>query len=98
MELEFADPDLDRLETDASFHAGFADEVVRGYRKALWAMRAATDLRDLYRGGLRCEKLQGDRLGQHSVRLNKQWRLVFRIVTDEGGSKARLIEIVDYHK
>lgn len=98
MEVEFDDDDLDRLDTDAAFTAGLGEPVVRGFRKALWAIRAATDIRDLYNGGLRCEKLQGDRAGQHSVRLNQQWRLIFEVVSDVTGTRLRILEIVDYHK
>lgn len=97
MEVSFADEDLDRLEVDATFSCGFAPEIVRGYRKALWAVRAAIDIRDLYSGGLRCEKLAGDRAGQYSLRINKQWRLIFVIVTDADGTRLHMIEIVDYH-
>lgn len=39
------------------------------------------------------EKLRGDRAGQHSIRINKQWRICFR--WHEGN--ARDVEIVDYH-
>jgi proteic killer suppression protein len=97
MEVSFADEDLDRLEVDVAFSGGFGSEVVRGYRKALWAIRAAADIRDLYRGGLRCEKLSGDRAGQFSVRLNKQWRLIFVVVTDAQGTHLEILEVVDYH-
>jgi toxin HigB-1 len=97
MEVEFDDDDLDRLEVDIRFAAGFGPDVVRGYRKALWALRAAVDQRDLYRGGLRFEKLQGKRGHQYSVRLTKQWRLILEIVTDDEGTRLRVIEIADYH-
>ncbi|GBF56262.1 HigB toxin protein [Microcystis sp. 0824] len=40
------------------------------------------------------EKLQGDRQGQYSIRINDQWRICF-IWTDEGN--ADQVEIVDYH-
>ena len=43
--------------------------------------------------GNRLEKLVGDRLGQHSIRINDQWRICFRW-TDAG---AEDVEIVDYH-
>jgi toxin HigB-1 len=43
--------------------------------------------------GNRLEALRGDRRGQHSVRINDQWRICF--VWREGG--AELVEIVDYH-
>lgn len=39
------------------------------------------------------EALKGDRKGQHSIRINEQWRLCF-IWTSAGPS---LVEIVDYH-
>lgn len=41
----------------------------------------------------RLEALQGDRQGQHSIRINRQWRLCF--VWTEGGPED--VEIVDYH-
>ena len=41
----------------------------------------------------RLEVLQGDRPGQHSIRINDQWRICFRY---EGGH-AWDVQIVDYH-
>jgi proteic killer suppression protein len=41
----------------------------------------------------RLELLKGDRAGQHSIRINDQWRVCFRF---EGGN-AFDVEIVDYH-
>ncbi len=43
--------------------------------------------------GNRLEALRGDREGQHSIRINDQWRICF--VWEEGG--VRNVEIVDYH-
>lgn len=42
--------------------------------------------------GNKLEKLSGDRLGQHSIRINQQWRVCF-IWTD----KPTDVEIIDYH-
>jgi toxin HigB-1 len=44
--------------------------------------------------GNRLKKLEGDREGQYSIRINDQWRICF-IWTDEGN--ADQVEIVDYH-
>jgi proteic killer suppression protein len=44
--------------------------------------------------GNRLEVLKADRSGQHSIRINDQWRICF--VWTEGG--ARDVEIVDYHR
>ncbi|GAA0708337.1 type II toxin-antitoxin system RelE/ParE family toxin [Dokdonella soli] len=41
----------------------------------------------------RLEALKGDRKGQHSIRINDQWRICFR--WNEGD--AHDVEIVDYH-
>lgn len=43
--------------------------------------------------GNHLEKLKGDRVGQSSIRINKQWRICFRW---ENGN-AYDVEIVDYH-
>ena len=43
--------------------------------------------------GNQLEALTGDRLGQYSIRINKQWRVCFEW-TDDGPTN---VEIVDYH-
>jgi proteic killer suppression protein len=44
--------------------------------------------------GNRIEQLKGDRKGQHSIRINEQWRICFSWEQGE----ATDVEIVDYHK
>ena len=67
------------------------ERVVR--RKLLYLHRART-LGDLRAPpGNRLEALRGDRAGQHSIRINDQWRLCF-VWTSNG---AKDVEIVDYH-
>jgi toxin HigB-1 len=39
------------------------------------------------------EKLKGDRIGQHSIKINDQWRVCFRWTA----AGAQDVEIVDYH-
>jgi len=56
-------------------------------------LNAAVSLRSLSLPGLRLEKLKGDRKGQHSIRINDQYRVCFRWT--ESGAKD--VEIVDYH-
>jgi len=98
MEVEFADDDLDGLETDPEQSCGFTREIVRGFRKAMQAIRAAKDERDLYAlRGLRFEKLKGGRSHQHSVRINRQWRLILELKGEGPNKKVRVIGIEDYH-
>jgi len=98
MEVEFADDELDRLEVDVQFTAGFGREIVRGFRKAMQVIRAALDERDLYRlKGLRFEKLEGERSRQRSIHINKQWRLILEIVGEAPNKKVKIVCIEDYH-
>lgn len=55
---------------------------------------SATSLADLSLPGLRLEALKGDRAGQYSVRINRQYRVCFQWVDGEAVN----IEIVDYHR
>ena len=63
-------------------------------RRKLNQLDAASELRDLAPPpGNRLEALRGDRAGQHSIRINNQYRLCF-LWRDAGPEAA---EIVDYH-
>jgi proteic killer suppression protein len=65
----------------------------RAHRKLL-LLDAAEALQDLrVPAGNRLERLSGDRTGQHSIRINDQWRVCFR--WDRGDSHD--VEITDYH-
>lgn len=65
----------------------------RAYRK-LVMLNAAALLNDLHVPlGNRLEALKGDRAGQHSIRINRQWRVCF--VWHDGD--AYEVEIEDYH-
>jgi proteic killer suppression protein len=98
MDVTFKNQSLDRLETDANYSAGLGDALVKAYRRAMQHIRAASDERTLYsRRSFRFEKLSGDRAGQHSMRLNDQWRLIVEIQGEAPNKTIHVIEIVDYH-
>ena len=68
--------------------------VQRVALRKLRMLDAATILDDLrVPPGNRLERLKGDREGQHSIRVNKQWRICFRWRSGD----AYDVEIVDYH-
>jgi proteic killer suppression protein len=80
----------------------FAGYVVRGLpaqiqkraRAKILAVDAASQLDDLrIPPGNRLEALRGDRKGQHSVRVNDQWRICFAWHNGEAWG----VEIDDYH-
>lgn len=63
-------------------------------RRKLDQLNAVTSLEELtIPPGNRLEALKGDRQGQHSIRINQQYRICF-IWTQQGASE---VEIVDYH-
>ena len=71
----------------------FPPDIQRTARRKLLQLHAVTRLTDLaVPPGNRLEALHGGRKGQHSIRVNDQWRICFRW---EAGAHA--VEIVDYH-
>jgi proteic killer suppression protein len=73
---------------------GFPVQVFPIARRKLEALEAAEQLADMrIPPGNRLEALKRERLGQHSIRINDQWRICFRW-TSEGPAD---VEIVDYH-
>jgi proteic killer suppression protein len=70
-------------------------EIVRGVLRKLDMLNAAQNLSDLrVPPANRLEALKGDLEGFHSIRVNDQWRIIFR--WEEGG--ATDVALVDYHR
>lgn len=70
------------------------EDIQRRAQRKLMILSNAMSLNDLrVPPGNRLEALLGDREGQHSIRINDQWRICF--VWHEGD--AHQVEIVDYH-
>ena len=85
-----------RTEAVASGRApkGFPTNLVRRAVLKLTALEYAVSLDDLRSPpGNHLELLKGDRKGQHSIRINEQWRICF-VWTEAGAEK---VEITDYH-
>ncbi len=69
-------------------------DIQRSALRKLEILNAAVDMTDLRTPpGNRLERLKGGRAGQHSIRINDQWRICF-VWRD---SNACDVEIVDYH-
>jgi proteic killer suppression protein len=84
----------------AALFAGYSVKAVPNQiqsraRAKLLAVDAAKELDDLrVPPGNRLEALHGDRRGQHSIRVNGQWRICF----EWREATAWNVEIVDYHR
>lgn len=84
--------------TEALFHgvrvARFPNDILRAAQRKLKMIHYAFELQDLrVPPANRLEVLKGDRLGQYSIRVNRQWRICF--VWQDG--HAFDVELVDYH-
>jgi proteic killer suppression protein len=85
-------------ETEKLYQRKFAKKLPQSIQKTamrkLWMLDSATQLIDLkIPPNNQLETLKGDRKGQYSIRINRQWRICF--VWRAG--HAENVEIVDYH-
>lgn len=86
---------------DTRTQALFDDEFVKEFqgfarvaKRKLEAVNAASRLADLsLPPSNRLEKLRGDLSGYHSIRINDQWRVIFKWIEDGAAS----VSITDYH-
>jgi toxin HigB-1 len=89
----FACPATERLFGD-EVSRRLPTQIQRVARRKLLLLHQARRLDDLRAPpGKRLEALKGNRAGQHSIRINDQWRICFRW----DGADAEAVEIVDYH-
>ena len=71
------------------------ESIAKSARRKLRQLEIAGSIGDLrVPPGNRLEALHGDRKGQHSIRINSQYRLCFRWTADGAAD----VEIVDYHR
>ena len=78
----------------ANQHVGKFAQVLDSGRRKLKILHAVVSLNELkVPPGNKLEALRGNRKGQHSIRVNDQWRLCF-IWKD---NHAHQVELVDYH-
>ena len=89
----FACQETERLFNDEASRR-LPTQIQRVARRKLLLLHQARRLDDLRAPpGNRLEALKGDRAGQHSIRVNDQWRICFRWQDED----ALGVEIVDYH-
>jgi len=98
MDVDFKDKRLRLIETEKAAETGLPIAVINSCRDKLVFLRSAPNEMTLRNWrSLRYEKLKGDREGQRSIRINKQWRLVFELNNDCVPPKITILSIEDYH-
>lgn len=90
----FGDAITEMVFNDVRPGKGFPSDLFKAARRKLLMIHAAAKLDDLKSPpGNRLEALKGDRAGQHSVRINDQFRICF----SWSNAGAEHVEITDYH-
>ncbi|MDB5439362.1 MAG: hypothetical protein JWM33_1789 [Caulobacteraceae bacterium] len=98
MRIVFADERLARICSDEAHKLGLPIAVIKAARAKLVQLEAAVDERDLRNlKSLNFKKLAGDHEGQRSIRVNDQYRIVFRLDGDQNPPVIYVDEIGDTH-
>ena len=80
MRVRFADKKLEQLYLEDKGSEQYPEQVVNAFLRAIQFFMSIDNETQLYQlKGLHVEKLSGKRKGQYSLRLNKQFRLVYRL-------------------
>jgi len=89
----FRDKETEKI-FSRQFSSKLPQSIQRTARKKLVILDAVTELNDLrVPPGNQLEALKGNRRGQHSIRINDQWRICFRWRAGDSFD----VEISDYH-
>ena len=98
MRFRFNTKRLEALYTEEKGAHKYPAGIPDAFFRVMGIVESAVDERDLYAlKGLRYEKLKGDRKGQHSIRLNDQFRLIIEWEKDSQGRYLLIVDIEDYH-
>jgi toxin HigB-1 len=98
MRVAFAKKKLERLYLEGIGAEQYPEAVYLSFVDAIRLLILAPDERTLYQiPGFRPEKLQGKRRFDKSIRLNKQFRLIYRIEQDPDGNFCFVLDLEDYH-
>lgn len=101
MEFRFKDEKLKALYTSEEGSHRYPQAVINGFFRVMSIISSIPNEGDLYSlKSLHYEKLKGARgkLGERSLRLNDQWRLIIKLETDPRGKTILAIEIGDHYK
>lgn len=92
MRVRYEKDDIGLVETDQAHLLRLPVDIVRAARRKIQILKQARDERDLAAlYSLRYKKLSGSRAEVRSIRLNKQWRIIFRF--DESCDPIELVII-----
>lgn len=99
MDVEYEDKRAEHAVNGRIKKAKLPIAVIARLQEKILFIGSAFDERDLINWrSLHFEPLEGDRKGEHSIRLNDQWRLCFRIEYRDERTIIVVTSVEDYHK
>ncbi len=97
MDVDFNDKKLALVETDRASETKLSVALIESLRDKVHYLRQAADERSLRNWkSLHYEKLEG-RGGERSIRINKQWRLIFTLDCESTPQRITILGVEDYH-
>lgn len=98
MKVEYADKRLAKIMTDEAHKLGLPISVIKAAQRKIIYLEQAPDERTLRNlASLNYKKLQGDKEGYRSVRINDQYRIEFILENDLHPPVIRITDIGDTH-
>ncbi len=98
MLVRLTDKTLGRIDDDHEYDGGYAQNITNLFRIRMQQIRAVDNENELRRlKSLHFEKLKGKRKHEYSMRLNKQFRLIFQIEKVREHNQLVVTGIEDYH-
>ena len=98
MDVTYEDNALKDLELNANAKSKLDVKLIKSFRRLMNSIQNATDENDLRAlPGKHFEKMSGDYEGLYTMRLNKQWRLFFSIISGTPKNTIHIIKIDDPH-
>jgi proteic killer suppression protein len=98
MLVRLTDKTLQRIDDDHEYDGGYAENIANLFRIRMQQIRAVDNENELRRlKSLHFEKLKGKRKHEYSMRLNKQFRLIFQIEKVREQNQLVVTGIEDYH-
>jgi proteic killer suppression protein len=98
MKFRFRDQELRRLYLEADYTDGRPPGVVKAFRKVIGIVNVITNETQFRMfGGLKFERLKGNRRHQCSMRLNDQYRLIVELEGEAPDKVVVVVAIEDYH-
>lgn len=96
MEIEYATSHLECLCTLEKYLKQKMDaSVAKKLKLRISELRSVDTIEDLLAGTGRWEQMRGDRSGQWSARLSRNWRLIVELT--DSSKCVRIVDILDYH-